>query len=36
MRALLLAGAAFAPADGDYFEGPRARMRKSAKAGARG
>ena len=39
LRGLLLAGAASAPtapADAAYFEGLRARVRKVAKAGARG
>lgn len=39
LRGLLLAGAATessAPADGAYFEGLRNRVRKGAKAGARG
>ena len=39
LRGLLLAGAASspaAPADASYFEGLRDRVRKSAKAGARG
>jgi antitoxin ParD1/3/4 len=38
LRGLLLAGAASAPsaaADGTYFEGLRAKVRKAAKAGAR-
>ena len=39
LRGLLLAGAASSPAtpaDASYFEGLRDRVRKSAKAGARG